>query len=138
MARLRLNPRLAKKHRSYDIAEVASRFAVSRSTVQAWCKAGLSSVRTGGVILIYGDDLRPYLENRLASQRVKCPPGSIYCLKCRVPRRPVPGTLTVEPLRETTGNARGLCPECGTAMNRRVCLSKLTQAGFDGVSVRPR
>lgn len=137
MARLSLNPKKAKIHRSYSVAEVALLYGVSRGAVRAWCKAGLHAAKIGGEFLIYGDDLRAFLEQRRASQRATCPPGTLFCVGCRAARRPHPEAARLTPFNEKSGNVQASCPQCGAAMNRRVSLPRLAESGFEGLGVRP-
>jgi excisionase family DNA binding protein len=137
VAPLSLNPRKAKIHRSYSVAEVAALLGVTRGAVRAWCKADLPAVKIAGGLLIYGEELRAFLEKRRAARRAACPPGSIYCMKCRAPRRPLPEAITVTPLMGTGGNIRAPCPQCRATMNRRVSLPRLAESGFLGVGFRP-
>lgn len=137
MARLSLNPRKSKTHRSYDVAEVSGLYGVTRDTVRSWCKAGLPAVRVAGALLVYGDDLRAFLEKRRASQRSICPPGSIFCLRCRVPRRPDQALTSIVRHNGSSASVTGPCPQCGARMNRRVSLPKLAAAGFACVTATP-
>lgn len=136
MARLRLNPRRAKVHRSYDVAEAAQLFGVSRGTVRAWAKAGLETVRNGGAILIYGEDLRAFLAKRQAAQRTRCGPGTLYCLKCRTAKRPGPETVVLNLKTVGVANLEAQCPDCGSRMNRRVAATRVAEAGFADVPSR--
>jgi hypothetical protein len=124
------NPRRAKLHRSYTVSEFAAVFGVTRASVRAWIKAGLRTIRTSGPLLILGADAQTFLGRRQQVRRRTCPPGSIYCLKCREPEPPEPGTLFLEFLKATSGNLRGRCSVCGSGMNRRVNLAKLDASGF--------
>ena len=124
------NPRRAKLHRSYTVAEVAALFGVTRAAVRAWLKAGLPAIKTSGPLLVHGADAQAFLVHRQSVRRRTCAAGSIYCLKCREPRAPDPATLVVVLLKATSGNVRGQCSICGSGMNRRVALAKLIEAGF--------
>lgn len=130
MAGGRLNPRRAKIHRSFTVAEVAALFGVHRNTVRNWMKSGLPSVRTTGGVLILGRELRAFLERRQAVRRRTCGPGRLYCLKCREPRAPRPGSAVVARLTPTTADVAALCGACGTRMHRRANLEKLAKSGF--------
>lgn len=127
------NPRRAKLHRSYTVAEVAALFSVTRAAVRAWIKGGLPTIKTTGPLLILGAELQDFLKRRQAIRKRVCPPGSIYCLKCREPRAPVPGSLVLVRLKAASGNIRGRCGACGSGLNRRVTLTKLDDAGFGQV-----
>lgn len=136
MVRGRLNPRRAKIHRSYTVAEAATLFGAHRNTVRNWMKAGLSSVKTSGGALILGCELRAFLEKRQAVRRRTCGPGQLYCLKCREPRRPQSGSLVVSHITSTAADVRALCEDCGTRMHRRASLEKLASAGFSACPSR--
>src|SRR5450755_3218517 len=112
--RRRIDPRRAKTHRSYTVAEAARLLGVHRNTVRNWTRNGLETVQARGAVLILGDELRRHLTDKRGQRRVTCPPGSMYCVKCREPRRPPDGLVEVVPGTPTTVNLRGLCPVCGS------------------------
>jgi excisionase family DNA binding protein len=131
--RPRIDPRRAKIHYCYTVAEVASLFGVHRNTVRYWTRNGLQTIRVGHTTLILGDELRAYLTRRRAKRRVRCPPGSMYCLRCKEARRPPDGLVEAGSSTPTTVNLRGLCPDCGSLMHRRASLRRLAESGFDQV-----
>lgn len=130
MSRKSYNPQKAKIHRSYTVVEVAHLYDVTRTTVRAWCKNGLACVRTGGELLIYGDELRAFLVKRRSAQRAVCSPGTLYCLKCRAVRTPAQRSVVVTQVASAVGNVRAPCSVCATTMNRRISLLKLRESGF--------
>jgi hypothetical protein len=131
----RLDPRRAKIHRSYTVAEVASLYGVHRNTVRHWTRRGLETVNAVGTILILGEELRRHLTCQQAQRRVRCSPGTMYCLRCRAPRTPPEGLIEAVIIGPTTVNLRGLCPDCNCLMHRRASLTRLGQAGFGNVTV---
>jgi len=126
----RLDPRRAKTHYNYTVAEAAELFGVHRNTVRNWTRIGLETIRAGGSVLILGDELRGHLTRQNAKRRVKCPPGSMYCLKCRDARRPPDELVEIVPMTPTTVDLRGLCPDCGSLMHRRANLARIVETGF--------
>lgn len=130
MARGRINPRRAKIHRSYTVAEAARLFGVHRNTVKNWINGGLSIVKTSREKLILGCELQAFLARKQALRRRKCPSGTLYCLKCREPRLPRPGSLAVVHATPVSANVAALCETCGTRMHRRASLAKLAVTGF--------
>jgi excisionase family DNA binding protein len=131
----RPDPRRAKVHRNYTIAEAADLFGVHRNTVRAWTRSGLPSFKVKGTVLILGCALRDYLAARRSERRVSCPQGSMYCVACRAPRRPPDGMVEALPVTATTVNLRGLCPTCGSLMHRRASIGRLAEIGFGGPSL---
>lgn len=131
--RRRPNPRLAKIHRNYTVDEVARTLAVHKNTVRNWTKQGLPTIDRQRPTLIHGLDLMRFLEDRRKAARQVCPPGHLYCVKCRAPKVPAGGMVEYVPVAETSGNLRAICPDCETLIHRRVNLAKLPaiQAGLE-------
>ncbi|WP_425256249.1 helix-turn-helix domain-containing protein [Microbaculum marinisediminis] len=124
MGRHRAGLRGIRIHRSYDIAEAARAMGVSRGTVRRWIKAGLPVLRDQRPYLILGSDIVDFHTSR-SGPKQKCAPHECYCVKCRAPRSPAAGMAEYIPLSASSGNLRGICPECGTLMHRRVAVAAL-------------
>lgn len=118
----RVDPRRAKLHRSYTIAEAAELLGIHRNTVRNWIKAGLPVVCCGRRQLILGWQLRDFLAQRQALRRRACGPGQLYCLRCREPRKPRQGSVHWVETTQPTVNLTALCGTCGARMNRRSSL----------------
>ena len=123
------NPRLVKIHRSYAVEEVARILRRHKNTVRAWIKQGLRPIDIRRPTLIHGLELVSFLQNRRMSGKRPCPPGHLYCLKCRSPKQPAAGMADYLPISDTSGNLRARCPDCGKFMHRRVSLTKLNIVG---------
>jgi hypothetical protein len=121
----RINPRLAKIHLVYTVAEVALLFGIDRNTVRAWLRAGLRPIEGGRPTLILGSELRRFLMDRKAKRKRPTPAGHIFCFGCREPRRPALDMADYIPLTATTGNLQGICPDCESMLNRIVSRAKL-------------
>ena len=123
--RRRPNPRLVKIHRNYTVDEIARTFGNHKNTVRAWIKQGLSTIDSRRPTLIYGLDLVRFLENRRKNSRQTCGPGQIYCVKCRAPKAPAEAIVDYISITATSGNLRGICPDCEILIHRRVSLARL-------------
>lgn len=119
MTRRRINPQLAKLHRSYSVEEIAVTFGVHKNSVRSWIKKGLPTVDKSRPILVLGSVLRKWLSARRKSAKRPCPPGTIYCLKCREPRPPALGMIEYKPINSVFGDLGALCSDCNTVMHRR-------------------
>jgi len=107
------NPRLVKIHRCYAVEEIAKLFNKHKNTVRAWIKQGLQPIDGRRPTLVHGLELATFLESRRAAGKRPCPPNHMYCLKCRVPKRPAADMADYLPITETSGNLRGLCRIAG-------------------------
>jgi hypothetical protein len=112
------NPRLVKIHRNYSVEEIARLFEVHKNTVRAWVKKGLQPIDGQRPALFHGPVLVAFLQGRRASAKQPCPPGHIYCLPCRAPKAPAGNMAEFVPVTDTTGNVRGICPDCGRLIHR--------------------
>ncbi len=121
----RLNPRLAKLHRSYTVDEVARLYGSHRNTVRGWIKAGLTVIDDHRPTMIQGRALRAFLQGRRDRAKRPCQPGTLYCCKCRAAREPAPGSTVFEARPTGAGNLRALCVTCGCQMFRRARQSSL-------------
>ena len=123
--------RLVKTHRSYDVHEAASLLGVHRNTVRQWLRSGLAACDDRRPTLILGRALADFLQKRQKARRRPCPPGHLYCLRCRAARFPAEGMADYVPTSLTLGNIVGLCPTCGTLMYRRVNPAQLSSVRGD-------
>ena len=125
MATRRVNPRAVKLHRSYSVPELAACFGVHKNTVRLWQRAGLQPLDGGRPLLFQGATVRAFLTNRNASRKRPCPPGTIYCFKCREPRPPALGMVDFHSTQAKSGNIRAICDACETVMHRRASKASL-------------
>lgn len=136
MSRTRLNPNLAKIHRSYTVEEIARLYGLHRNTVRSWLKGGgLAAIDGGRPVLVQGKGLRAFLEARRTSAKRPCPAGTLYCFKCREPRPPALGMADFIVGKAGAGNLRALCEACGSTMHRRTRLEAVAVV-LPGIPVR--
>ena len=136
MPRTRLNPKLAKLHRSYSVDEIARLYGLHPNTVRHWITdSGLTPIDEGRPIVIRGAVLRAFLEARRAKAKRPCPPGTLYCFACRVPRAPALGMADFKPMAKGAGGLSAFCEACGTIMHRRARQDALPLI-LPGVPVR--
>jgi hypothetical protein len=127
MRKRRPNPKLVKIHRSYTVEEVARLFGTHKNTVRAWVKAGLPTCDNKRPTVILGRDLAAFLQMRRTKNKRPCLPGEIYCVRCRVPRRPAGDMAECQPITANLGNLVGICPVCEAMIYRRASVAKLPE-----------
>lgn len=125
MTRRARGHRLVKIHRSYSVEEAARLLRVHKNTVREWLRRGLPSIDQRRPIVILGRELADFLYRRRRANKRTCPPGQIYCMRCRCPQVPAGDMADYLPMTATGGNLVGLCPVCDALMYRRVSLSRL-------------
>jgi hypothetical protein len=121
----RINPRLIKLHRPYSVEEAARALGAHKNSVRGWIKGGLPVVDRSRPVLILGNELRAYLEGKRKAAKRPCPPGTLFCFKCRQPRAPALGMIEATRQNATCANLRALCEACGTMMHRRARLAAI-------------
>jgi len=127
MGKRRLNHRLAKIHRTYNVEEIASRYKLHKNTVRQWIKDGLPTIDDRRPMLVLGRDLVAFLRQRRLKNKRTCQPGEIYCVRCHTPQKPAGDMAEYKPMTNMLGNLIGICPGCGSMMYRRVNPTKLEQ-----------
>ncbi len=119
------NPQLAKIHFSYSVDDLARLFGVHKNTVRSWFKHGLEAIDGQRPTMARGEEVRRFLIDRRARAKRPCGPGRIYCLPCRAPKVPALKMAECVATANTLGTLRGICPDCGRMMYRRVNSLKL-------------
>jgi DNA-binding XRE family transcriptional regulator len=125
MRKRRPNFRLVKIHHNYTVEEAAQRLGIHKNTVREWIKSGLPTIDRRRPTLILGHELAGFLQARRAKNKRPCQPGEIYCVRCRVPRRPAGGMAEYQPITSSLGNLVGICPDCDGMIYRRASRAKL-------------
>lgn len=120
MPACRVNPNRVKLHRSYSVDELARCLDVHKNTVRHWRAKGLEPIDESRPVLFQGTTVRAFLADRNSSRKRPCPPGMLYCFRCRSPRAPALGMVDFVAMRPGGGNLRALCEFCETTMHRRV------------------
>ncbi|MEO5707148.1 MAG: helix-turn-helix domain-containing protein [Alteraurantiacibacter sp.] len=114
-----------KLHRSYSVPELALCLDVHKNTVRNWQRDGLKPIDNCRPILFQGADVRTFLAKQNASRKRPCPPGTLYCFRCRQPREPALGMVDFVARTAATGNLRAFCGTCEGVMNRNARLADL-------------
>lgn len=114
----RINTRRIRQNYSYLVQEFAECLGVHKNTVRNYIKDGLPVIDDQRPQRIHGSDGIEFLNEKQARRNCKCAANEFYCLKCRCPRKAVPGSVSFITLSKTKLNIFGKCDVCGTDMYR--------------------
>lgn len=131
----RINPRLAKKHRSYSVQELADLLGVHQRTVRLWLKKGLPAIDGAKPTLIHGGAFQEWWAKQRKAAKRPCQPGQMYCFKCKDRKAPALGMVEYAATNAATGNLKALCETCKTMMHRRTRLADIP-AKMPGMDVQ--
>ena len=123
---MRTDPRRIRINRPYTVEEAARALSKHKQTVRNWIRDGLPTVDRSRPTMIHGHELRSYLERKRQEAKRPCPPGTLYCFRCNLPRKPALGMVDLIQDTEATGNLKALCEACGTEIHRRVRIAALS------------
>jgi hypothetical protein len=121
------NVRRIRRTLSYDYQGVAELFHLHINGIRRWVKAGLPTIDDRRPHRIHGSDLIAFLAKRQGNRKRKCLPDEMYCCRCRAPRRPMLGQVSLERPNSRQIMIRGRCELCGTRMNRGGAVSRLSE-----------
>ena len=115
-----------KRERTYTADELARLLRLHPNTLRNWRQAGLEPIDDGRPQLFKGAVVIAFLQRRRQRSRQPCPPGTIFCLGCRAPRRPAGDMAEYMPVAADRGDLRGICPTCDKLIYRRVRRADLS------------
>jgi hypothetical protein len=128
------NPKLVKIHRSYSVEDIANLFGIHKNTVRLWLKQGLEAIDKSHPILVHGKILAVFIVARRKNSKQPCPPGHLYCLRCRVPKLPAENMVDFTASNEATVNVSAICPTCSGMMYQRVKKQRLAEYSTESKS----
>lgn len=112
---------------TYSVNEIVELLDVHPNTVRRWLRADLRSIDNARPLLVLGAELIAFLRKMRSERRHRCLPNEFFCFRCRLPRRPCPGSVTIEFRNKRLLALHGLCEVCGTRVNRAGSVTRRTE-----------
>jgi hypothetical protein len=116
--------RRIRPSKTYTMPEISESLDRNIATIRRWIQNGLPRLDGARPVLIDGAALRDWLKGQWIAKKQSCGPGELFCFKCRAPRKPVFGSVTLEPRNAKTLSIRALCGVCGTPASQCGSLKK--------------
>ena len=108
----RPDPRRLRSALTYTVPELARVCDVTDATVRTWLAQGMTALTTQRPTLITGEAAKAFLIARRAKKKQPTAPNELFCMSCKVPRKPFEGMVD---LIEPPGQApriQGFCGVC--------------------------
>ncbi len=122
--RKHFNTRIIRAKQTYSTEEIADLLNIHINTVHVWYKAGLSKTDNQKPCLVFGQDLKDFLNAKNESKKRPCAPNELFCCKCQTPRRPKANQVCIKSTPART-NLVGYCATCGTKINKAISPQKI-------------
>lgn len=127
-----------KQNLTYTMQEAADALGLSLATIRDWVKKGLSIHKDKRPFLIYGDELRQFIQNSQRAKRYKLTDRQLSCFSCKAPCEPRGMAVILVQQTAKTSRISGICAKCGgrcarIVSNQRIPLfEQILQIHFNG------
>jgi len=122
----KINPNLVKIHRNYSVEDISNLLGVHKNTVRDWFKKGLEVIDNNKPALVLGSVLKRFLKKRREANKRACKDDEIYCMRCRLPKKPAENKADFRLINQNVGCLSALCPVCRSVMNKFVSRKKIS------------
>lgn len=102
-----------KRNLTYTIQEAADTLGVSVVTIREWGKKGLPIHRDMRPFLIYGEELRDFIQRIQKARKYKLTDDQLSCFTCKAPCSPKGGIVVLSKQAAKTSRLSGMCSKCG-------------------------
>ena len=113
--------------KTYTLPDIARVLARDIKTVRGWVRRGLPTLDDRRPPLVLGADLLAWLKDQWLRLKQKCGPNELFCCRCRIPRLPRRGSVSLKVKNARMLSIKGLCDVCGCRMNRDESLLRLEE-----------
>lgn len=116
-----------KKNLTYSTIEAAESLGVTPATVRNWVSDGLPIQKDRRPHLIYGEDLRAFLQSKQASRRYELKPDELTCFRCHTGRPPKDMKVCITPQAAKTSRLEGICNKCEGRCSRVISNARMPE-----------
>ena len=128
--------RLVHSRRTYTLREAAVILGMSYFGIKKWVPKGLKSLG-GKPALFLGSEIIGFIDSRRKTRSRPTTPGTLYCMRCKVPRAPAGALLEYVSRNDNVGRVSGTCDVCGVRISQTANLKKLTER-MPGITIKTR
>jgi len=123
----RYNTRLIKVKRSYSPSQIAKLLNIDRKTCFRWINGKGLKVMEKNVapLLVYGEDLKKFLNKEKMERKNKTEENEFFCMKCHKAVKAKNGSEDIIKTGKKIGKNNqdqlkkiGICEICGTRLNK--------------------
>lgn len=118
------NSRRIKAKQTYTTEEIADSLSVHPQTVLSWYKAGLKRIDNHQPSVVFGQDLKDFINEKNNKRKCKCASNELFCCKCQRPRRSSNNVVSIKIFKHKV-NLVGNCEQCGTQINKTISPEKV-------------
>lgn len=120
------NSRIIKTKQSYSTQEIADLLNVHLQTVLSWYAIGLKRIDNHMPSVVYGQDLKDFINEKNGRHKHKCASEELFCCKCKQPRRSSNNVVRIKIFKSKV-NLVGNCEQCGTQINKTISPEKVSE-----------
>jgi len=95
-------------------------------TILSWYAYGLKKIDNHHPSIVYGQDLKDFIEEQNRKHKHKCGSDELFCCKCRQSRRSKNNAVSIKCFKNRV-NVIGSCEKCGTQINKTISPNKVIE-----------
>lgn len=122
----RHNSRIIKTKQSYSTQEIADLLGTHPQTVLSWYASGLKRIDSHQPGVVFGQDLKRFIDEKNKKHKYKCEPDELFCCKCQKPKRSKNNLVSIKIFKNKV-NLVGTCEKCGTQINKTISPNKIRE-----------
>jgi len=116
--------KIIKAWYAYEIDEICDLYSKQKlhpQTIHKWTRAGLKTIDSGRPTLIFGNDLKVFLQKNNLANKHSLQFHEFFCVKCKEAKNPLKKQINLTQEKSFL-RVKSICPDCKIVMNRTYTL----------------